>query len=48
MIAPQHAGWRIREFALFQSGAVAEWCAELGIATIGYREIQLLWRENAD
>ena len=48
VIAPQHAGWRIREFALFQSGAVAEWCAELGIATIGYREIQLLWRENAD
>jgi predicted glycoside hydrolase/deacetylase ChbG (UPF0249 family) len=47
-IAPQHAGWRTREFALFQSGAVAEWCAELGITTIGYREIQLLWRENAD
>jgi hypothetical protein len=23
-------------------------CAELGIATIGYRDIQLLWRENAD
>ena len=47
-IAPQHAGWRTREFDLFRSGAVAEWCAELGIATIGYREIQLLWRENAD
>jgi predicted glycoside hydrolase/deacetylase ChbG (UPF0249 family) len=47
-IAPQHAGWRTREFALFQSGAVAEWCAKLGITTVGYREIQLLWRENAD
>ena len=47
-IAPQHAGWRIREYDLFRSGKVAEWCAELGIATIGYREIQLLWRESAD
>jgi predicted glycoside hydrolase/deacetylase ChbG (UPF0249 family) len=47
-IAPQHAGWRTREFALFRSGTVAEWCAELEITTVGYREIQLLWRENAD
>jgi hypothetical protein len=44
-IAPEHAGWRSREFALFKSGAVAAWCAELGIAMIGYREIQRLWRE---
>ena len=46
-IAPQHAGWRTREFALFQSGAVAERCAELGISTIGYREIQRLWQASA-
>ena len=26
-IAPDHAGWRTREFALFASGAVAEWGA---------------------
>ena len=44
-IAPQHAGWRTREFALFKSDAVAQWCAELGIRTIGYREIQRLWLE---
>jgi predicted glycoside hydrolase/deacetylase ChbG (UPF0249 family) len=46
-IAPDHAGWRTREFALFASGAVAEWCAEAGIAAIGYREIQRLWRAGA-
>jgi predicted glycoside hydrolase/deacetylase ChbG (UPF0249 family) len=45
-IAPDHAGWRTREFALFDSGAVAEWCAELGIETIGYRDIQPLWRAS--
>lgn len=45
-IAPEHAGWRTREFALLRSGAVAEWCDELGIATIGYREIQRLWRNS--
>jgi len=45
-IAPEHAGWRTREFALFKSGAVAAWCAELAIMTIGYGEIQRLWRES--
>ncbi len=44
IIAPDHAGWRTREFALFASGAAAEWCAGHAIATIGYREIQRLWR----
>ena len=33
-IAPDHAGWRTREFALFASGAVAEWCAAAGIAAM--------------
>jgi chitin disaccharide deacetylase len=46
IIAPDHAGWRTREFALFASGAVAQWCAEAGIAAIGYREIQRLWRQG--
>ena len=46
-IAPDHAGWRTREFALFASGAVAEWCAEAGIAAIGYREIQPMWRAES-
>lgn len=43
-IAPDHAGWRTREFALLDEGAVAEWCEAAGIATIGYRAIQALWR----
>ncbi len=46
-IAPDHAGWRTREFALFASGAVAEWCAEAGIAPIGYREIQSMWQAGS-
>lgn len=46
-IAPEHAGWRTREYALFSSGAVAEWCRAGGIAPIGYREIQALWRLTA-
>ena len=46
-IAPEHAGWRTREYALFASGAVAEWCEEAGITAIGYCEIQRLWRDGA-
>jgi hypothetical protein len=42
-ITPQHAPWRTNEYPHFSSGAVAEWCAALGIAPIGYREIQELW-----
>jgi chitin disaccharide deacetylase len=44
-IAPDHAGWRTREYALFASGAVARWCDAAGIAPIGYRAIQQLWRK---
>jgi hypothetical protein len=44
VIAPEHTGWRTREYALLASGAAAEWCAGNGIATIGYRDIQRLWR----
>jgi predicted glycoside hydrolase/deacetylase ChbG (UPF0249 family) len=42
-IAPQHAGWRTREYALFASGAISEWLAANEITPIGYRDIQLLW-----
>jgi hypothetical protein len=44
IIAPEHAGWRTREFALFAEGAVAEWCDSERITPIGYRPIQALWR----
>ena len=46
-IAPQHAGWRTREYALFASGAVTEWLAAEGITPIGYRDIQRLWAAHA-
>ncbi|WP_426954184.1 polysaccharide deacetylase family protein [Muricoccus radiodurans] len=42
-IAPAHAGWRTREYALFAEGAVRGWCREGGIAAIGYRALQPLW-----
>ena len=45
-ITPQHAPWRTNEYALFASGAVAEWCAAAGIEPIGYRDIQRLWRDE--
>lgn len=43
-IAPDHAGWRTREYALLASGAAAQWCDNAGIALLGYREIQRLWQ----
>jgi predicted glycoside hydrolase/deacetylase ChbG (UPF0249 family) len=46
MIAPGHAGWRTREYALFASGAVAEWCVETGVTPTGYRAIQRVWRKT--
>jgi predicted glycoside hydrolase/deacetylase ChbG (UPF0249 family) len=48
IIAPEHAGWRTREYALFASGTVTEWCAEAGIAAIGYREIQQWWQQGSN
>jgi predicted glycoside hydrolase/deacetylase ChbG (UPF0249 family) len=42
-ITPQHAPWRTNEYALFASGAVAEWCAALGVIAIGYHDVQALW-----
>jgi len=43
VITPQHAPWRLREYVLFASGAVSDWCAAAGIATIGYRAVLRLW-----
>jgi predicted glycoside hydrolase/deacetylase ChbG (UPF0249 family) len=42
-IAPDHAGWRMREHALLEQGAIAAWCREAGVATLGYRAIQPFW-----
>jgi predicted glycoside hydrolase/deacetylase ChbG (UPF0249 family) len=46
-IAPAHAGWRTREYALFASGAIGEWLATDQITAIGYRDIQRLWRAGS-
>jgi len=43
-IAPAHAGWRTREYDLLNQGDVAAWCRAAGVVTLGYREIQALWR----
>ena len=45
-ISPQHAPWRTNEHALFASGAVAAWCADLGIELVDYRRIQQLWVQH--
>jgi predicted glycoside hydrolase/deacetylase ChbG (UPF0249 family) len=42
-IAPEHAGWRTREYALIAEGAVARWCEAAGVVPVGYREVQRLW-----
>jgi predicted glycoside hydrolase/deacetylase ChbG (UPF0249 family) len=42
-ITPLHAPWRTNEYALFASGAVAQWCAASGVVPLGYRDIQPLW-----
>lgn len=45
-IAPDHAGWRMRKYALLAEAAVAGWCEAAGVATISYREVQRLWAER--
>ena len=43
-IVPPRAHRRTNEYRLFGSGAPAGWAADLGIRTIGMREIRELWR----
>jgi len=42
-IAPDHAGWRMREYALFSEGAVRDWCQAERVVPIGYRDLQPHW-----
>lgn len=44
-MAPAHAGWRIREYQLFLQAYVRDLCADAGIAVIGTRHMQQLWRD---
>jgi len=43
-MAPQHAGWRYAEYDLLARGVLADLCAEAGVAIIGTRSLQRLWR----
>lgn len=46
-IAPEHAGWRMREYALLAEGAFTEWCNGTGVSRLGYRRVQALWAAAA-
>jgi predicted glycoside hydrolase/deacetylase ChbG (UPF0249 family) len=41
-IAPEHAGWRVREYDLLDQGLVQSWCLASGVTAIGYRDVQRL------
>ena len=45
-IAPVHAGWRYREFALLASGRLGELLAHAEVAMMGLREWQVRWRHD--
>src|SRR4051794_1667238 len=42
-IAPEHAGWRMREHELLAAGAIEGWCRAAGVTPIGYQAIKSLW-----
>jgi hypothetical protein len=42
-IAPDHAGWHTREYALLAEGAVRDWCRAEGVVPVGYRDVQHHW-----
>ena len=46
-IAPDHAGWRFREYGWLASGGLAALCARHGVAVVGCREMQALWSDTA-
>ena len=45
-MAPQHNGWRTREYALFATGFVRALCAEHGVSTTSTRALQRSWKEH--
>ncbi len=45
-MAPQHDGWRTREYALFATGFVQELCAEHGVTVTSTRALQRRWSEH--
>lgn len=43
-IAPDHAGWRFREYEWLAGGSLSALCGATGIALLGCRAVQALWR----
>jgi predicted glycoside hydrolase/deacetylase ChbG (UPF0249 family) len=39
-IAPDHADWRVQEYALLDQGHLQSWCEIAGVTAIGYRAVQ--------
>lgn len=46
-IAPDHAGWRFREYDWLASGGLAALCDRHGVAVLGCRVMQDLWQDAA-
>ncbi len=46
-VAPDHAGWRFREYEWLAKGGLAALCALHGVAVMGCREMQDRWRTTA-
>jgi len=46
-IAPDHAGWRFREYEWLAGGGLAALCTLHGVGVIGCREMQDRWRTTA-
>lgn len=44
-LAPAHAEWRIAEYELFSTDFLGRLCQAAGVAVIGLRPLQELWRE---
>ncbi|MGI4951887.1 MAG: hypothetical protein ACRYGM_08780, partial [Janthinobacterium lividum] len=46
-VAPDHAGWRFREYEWLAGGGLAALCALHGVGVMGCREMQDRWRTTA-
>lgn len=43
-VSPQHAAWRFAEYELLRAGTVARLCETHGVAVLGCRAVQAMWR----
>ena len=47
-MAPDHAGWRFREYAFLCRGGLRDLCVGHGVATAGTRALQRAWRAHGE